>query len=117
MIGATAPNPLRRDLADRMPRHKTLLYAVLVVYLIVLLLAPAFHAIRTWPSIWTVVLVVFVLIGLTMLWSPVGFVLILETFKPEVRTVWIEQSLHPVPDGSPRDAQNRHRRKCAAPQR
>lgn len=40
-----------------------------VAYLIVPLLARAFYAIRTWPSIYTVELVEFVLIGLMMLWS------------------------------------------------
>lgn len=76
-------SPFAGRLADRMPRRKTLLYAVSVVSLAVLL--PAFYAIRTWPSIYTVVLVVFVLIGLMTLSSPAGFVLILEAFKPEVR--------------------------------
>ncbi|NPT55866.1 MFS transporter [Paraburkholderia elongata] len=76
-------SPLAGRLADRMPRRKTLLYAVSVVSLVVLL--PAFYAIKTWPSIYTVVLVVFVLIGLMTLSSPAGFVLILEAFKPEVR--------------------------------
>ncbi|MFM0075826.1 MFS transporter [Paraburkholderia sediminicola] len=76
-------SPFAGRLADRMPRRKTLLYAVSVVSLMVLL--PAFYAIKTWPSIYTVVLVVFVLIGLMTLSSPAGFVLILEAFKPEVR--------------------------------
>ncbi|MFL9868093.1 MFS transporter [Paraburkholderia fungorum] len=76
-------SPFAGRLADRMPRRKTLLYAASVVSLVVLL--PAFYAIRTWPSIYTVVLVVFVLIGLMTLSSPAGFVLILEAFKPEVR--------------------------------
>ncbi|MFM0729894.1 MFS transporter [Paraburkholderia sediminicola] len=76
-------SPFAGRLADRMARRKTLLYAVSVVSLMVLL--PAFHAIKTWPSIYTVVLVVFVLIGLMTLSSPAGFVLILEAFKPEVR--------------------------------
>ncbi|MFM0207649.1 MFS transporter [Paraburkholderia sediminicola] len=76
-------SPFAGRLADRMPRRKTLLYAASVVSLVVLL--PAFHAIKTWPSIYTVVLVVFVLIGLMTLSSPAGFVLILEAFKPEVR--------------------------------
>ena len=76
-------SPFAGRLADRMPHRKTLLYAVSVVSLVVLL--PAFHAIKTWPSIYTVVLVVFVLIGLMTLSSPAGFVLILEAFKPEVR--------------------------------
>ncbi|MFL6645023.1 MAG: MFS transporter [Paraburkholderia fungorum] len=76
-------SPFAGRLADRMPRRKTLLYAVSVVSLVVLL--PAFYAIRTWPSIYIVVLVVFVLIGLMTLSSPAGFVLILEAFKPEVR--------------------------------
>ncbi|CAE6800634.1 MFS transporter [Paraburkholderia haematera] len=76
-------SPFAGRLADRMPRRKTLLYGVSVVSLAVLL--PAFYAIKTWPSIYTVVLVVFVLIGLMTLSSPAGFVLILEAFKPEVR--------------------------------
>jgi MHS family proline/betaine transporter-like MFS transporter len=76
-------SPFAGRLADRMPRRKTLLYAASVVSLAVLL--PAFYAIKTWPSIYTVVLVVFVLIGLMTLSSPAGFVLILEAFQPEVR--------------------------------
>ncbi|NYH27149.1 MFS transporter [Paraburkholderia bryophila] len=76
-------SPFAGRLADRMPHRKTLLYAVSVVSLVLLL--PAFYAIKTWPSIGTVVLVVFVLTGLMTTSSPAGFVLILEAFKPEVR--------------------------------
>lgn len=115
MTGAIAPCLLRRDLADRTPRHKTLLHAVSVTSLVVLL--PAFYVIKTWPSIYTVVLVVFVLIGLMTLWSPAGFVLILEAFKPEVGTMRPGQAMHLVPDGPLQDVQTLHRRKCAAPQR
>jgi hypothetical protein len=75
-----------------------------VAYLIVPLLARAFYAIRTWPSIYTVELVEFVLIGLMMLWSPAGFVPILATFKPDVRAARLGQSVHPVPDGPLQDA-------------
>lgn len=76
-------SPLAGRLADRIPRRKTLLYATSIVSL--LLLMPAFHLIRTWPSIGTVLLVVFVLIGLMTLSSPAGFVMILEALRPEVR--------------------------------
>ncbi|PQV49804.1 MFS transporter [Paraburkholderia sp. BL21I4N1] len=79
LVGA----PFAGRLADRMPRRKTVLYAMSVVSLAVLL--PAFYAIKSWPSIGTVVLVVFVLTALMTTSSPAGFVLILEAFKPEVR--------------------------------
>lgn len=76
-------SPFAGRLADHMPHRKTLLYAMSVVSLLTLL--PAFYAIKTWPSIYTVVLVVFLLIGLMTVSSPAGFVLILEAFRPEVR--------------------------------
>ncbi|HEY2000446.1 MFS transporter [Paraburkholderia sp.] len=76
-------SPFAGRLADRMPRRKTLLYAVSIVSLAVLL--PAFHAIKVWPSIFTVMLVVCVLIGLMTLSTPAALVLILEAFRPEVR--------------------------------
>jgi hypothetical protein len=60
-----------------------LLYALSIVSLLILL--PAFHAIRTWPSIGTVLVVVAVLIGMMTLSGPAGFVLILEALRPEVR--------------------------------
>ena len=50
-----------------------------------LLLLPAFHLILTWPSTGTVLVLVFVLIGLMTLQSPVGFGMILEALRPEVR--------------------------------
>jgi MFS family permease len=76
-------SPFAGRLIDRVPRRKTLLYAVSIVSLSVLL--PAFYAIRTWPSIYTVMAVVCVLIGLMTLSSPAAFVLILEALRPEIR--------------------------------
>jgi MHS family proline/betaine transporter-like MFS transporter len=76
-------SPFAGRLADRVPRRKSLLYPVSIASLVVLL--PAFHAIRVWPSIYTVALVVFLLVGLMTLSSPTGFVLILESLRPEVR--------------------------------
>lgn len=76
-------SPFAGRLADRVPSRKKLLYAVSIVSLALLL--PAFHVIRTWPSIGTVLVVVFVLIGLMTLSGPAGFVMILEALRPEVR--------------------------------
>ena len=76
-------SPFAGRLADRMRRRKTLLYVASIVSLGAIL--PAFHAIQVWPSIYTVMLVVSVLIGAVTLSSPVAFVLILEAFRPEVR--------------------------------
>jgi MFS family permease len=66
-----------------MKRRKTLLYVASFISLAATL--PAFHAIQVWPSIYTVMLVVSVLIGVMTLSSPVALVLILEAFRPEVR--------------------------------
>jgi len=76
-------SPFAGRLADRMRRRKTLLYVASIVSLGAIL--PAFHAIQVWPSIYTVMLVVSVLIGAVTLSTPVAFVLILEAFRPEVR--------------------------------
>ena len=76
-------SPFAGRLADRMGRRKTLLYVASIVSLGAIL--PAFHAIQVWPSIYTVMLVVSVLIGAVTLSTPVAFVLILEAFRPEVR--------------------------------
>jgi MFS family permease len=76
-------SPFAGRLADRVPRRKTLLYAVSVASLAILL--PAFFLIHHWPSIYTVLLVVCVLIGLMTLSSPAAFVLILEAFPPQIR--------------------------------
>ncbi|SOE71289.1 Predicted arabinose efflux permease, MFS family [Burkholderia sp. D7] len=76
-------SPFAGRLADRMKRRKTLLYAASLISLAVTL--PAFHLIQVWPSIYTVMLVVSVLIGVMTLSSPVALVLILEAFRPEVR--------------------------------
>jgi MFS family permease len=76
-------SPLGGRIADRVRSRKTLLYALSIVSLLILL--PAFHAIRTWPSIGTVLVVVAVLIGMMTLSGPAGFVLILEALRPEVR--------------------------------
>ncbi|MGF6574786.1 MHS family proline/betaine transporter-like MFS transporter [Paraburkholderia sp. GAS333] len=76
-------SPLAGRIADRVPSRKKLLYAVSIVSLVLLL--PAFHVIRAWPSIGTVLAVVFVLIGLMTLSGPAGFVMILESLRPEVR--------------------------------
>jgi MHS family proline/betaine transporter-like MFS transporter len=76
-------SPYAGRLADFMPRRKTLLYPVSMVSIAVLL--PAFYAIKTWPSVYTALLVVCVLIGLTTLSTPAGFVLILEALQPEIR--------------------------------
>lgn len=76
-------SPLAGRLTDRMQSRKTLMYAVSLSSLALLL--PAFYAIATWPTIQTVVLVVFVLTGLMTTSSPSGFLLILEAFRPEAR--------------------------------
>jgi MFS transporter, MHS family, proline/betaine transporter len=76
-------SPFAGRLADLMPRRKTLLYPVSIVSMAALL--PAFYAIKTWPSVYVALLVVCVLIGLTTLSTPAGFVLILEALQPEIR--------------------------------
>lgn len=76
-------SPFAGRLADRMTHRKTLLYGASVVSLV--LLFPAFHTIRMAPSIATVMVVVFLLIGLMTLSSPAAFVLILEALRPEAR--------------------------------
>jgi MFS transporter, MHS family, proline/betaine transporter len=76
-------SPLAGKLADRLTRRKPLLYAVSIASLAVLF--PAFRALATWPSIGTALLVVVVLIGLMTLSSPAGFLMILESLRPDVR--------------------------------
>lgn len=76
-------SPYAGRLADLMPRRKALLYPVSIASMAVLL--PAFYALKTWPSVYTALVVVCVLIGLTTLSTPAGFVLILEALQPEIR--------------------------------
>ncbi|MDE1182316.1 MFS transporter [Paraburkholderia sp.] len=76
-------SPFAGKLADRMRHRKTLLYIVSAISLTLLL--PAFYAIQHWPSIVTVVVAVSALTGLMTVSSPAGFVLILESLRPEVR--------------------------------
>ncbi|WP_321856144.1 MFS transporter [Burkholderia cenocepacia] len=76
-------SPFAGRFADRLRRRKPMLRTVCVISTALVL--PAFHAMRTWPSVFTVLAVVIVLIGLMTLSSPAGFVMILEALRPEVR--------------------------------
>ncbi|NTZ06102.1 MFS transporter [Burkholderia metallica] len=76
-------SPFAGRFADRLRRRKPMLRTVCAISTVLVL--PAFHAMRTWPSVFTVLAVVIVLIGLMTLSSPAGFVMILEALRPEVR--------------------------------
>ncbi|CAM2167288.1 MFS transporter [Burkholderia orbicola] len=76
-------SPFAGRFADRLRRRKPMLRTVCAISTALVL--PAFHAMRTWPSVVTVLAVVVVLIGLMTLSSPAGFVMILEALRPEVR--------------------------------
>ncbi|AOI76267.1 MULTISPECIES: MFS transporter [unclassified Burkholderia] len=78
-----AGSPFAGRFADRLRRRKPMLQTVCAISTALVL--PAFHAMRAWPSVFTVLAVVVVLIGLMTLSSPAGFVMILEALRPEVR--------------------------------
>ncbi|WP_322081357.1 MFS transporter [Burkholderia sp. BCC1972] len=76
-------SPFAGRFADRLRRRKPMLRTVCAISTALVL--PAFLAMRTWPSVFTVLAVVIVLIGLMTLSSPAGFVMILDALRPEVR--------------------------------
>ncbi|SMG58565.1 MFS transporter [Paraburkholderia susongensis] len=78
-----AGSPFAGRLTDRLRSGKTLIYVSSIGTCVLLL--PAFHAIRAFPSIYLITGVVALLVALMTLSSPAAFVLILRAFSPDVR--------------------------------